>query len=101
MTIESKYHITEKQLDELVSCCIQITIHVSVFIVCFIGLILLLLPFIIYNENFNNINVYIKIFTVTLFPSLILSIIRFIELIQHRKILLEKIRETAHYTRSI
>lgn len=100
MTIESKYHITEKQLDELVSCCVQITIHVSVFIVCFIGLILLL-PFIVYNKDFNSINVYIKIFTVTLLPSLILLIIRFIELIQHRKILLEKIRETAHYTRSI
>jgi len=101
MTIESKYHITEKQLDELVSCCIQITIHVSVFIVCFIGMILLFLPLIVHGQNFNNLNVYIKILTVTLLPSLIVSGIRFYELIQHRKILLGKIRETAHYTRSI
>jgi hypothetical protein len=98
MSIESKYHITEKQLDELLSCCIQITIHVSVFIVCFVGLILLFLPLILHNKDFNHISVYIKILTVTLLPSLIMSSIKFSELINHRRMLLTKIRGTAHYS---
>ena len=98
MSIEPKYHLTENQLDDLIEYNKRIIIHRSIF---FFSIMALMAPVfsIIIIGNFQHIHIIMKLWIILVTISSIISGVKLLELRECKKLLIENIRKTAHYSK--